>query len=85
MINQGDVIKHKAALDVAIQVMYASTNPMTNDVEISGIWLNQGQVQSYSMNIPVEFIIKEKHVSNWLRCEKPSSKFIRNETWSELK
>lgn len=84
MINQGDIIKHKAALDVAIQIMYTSANPLTGDTDIKGIWINQGQVETYSLNIPVNFTILKKDMSNWLKCMKPQSGFIRNEEWKEL-
>jgi hypothetical protein len=84
MIKSGDVIKHKNFTDVAIQVMFVSVHPNTNDIEISGVWINQGQTQTYSINEPAKLQIKEKHLSDWLKCSKPKSTFIRNEEWKEL-
>jgi len=91
MIKQGDIIKHKAFMDVAIQVMYLSENPENGDIEIRGIWLNQGQTKSFVINtnkypagVPVIYIIKKHQICNWLKCDKPSSKHIRNEPWSRL-
>lgn len=91
MINQGDIIKHKAAMDIAIQIISARTNPETENIEVRGIWINQGQTISYIINtkeypagIPAEFIIKPNHLCNWLKCIKNKSEFYRTEEWKPL-
>jgi hypothetical protein len=91
MIKSGDIIKHKASMDVAIQVLYASEHPDNGDVEIRGIWLNQGQTKSFIINtrkypagVPVDCVIKKHQLSNWFKCARPDSKFIRNEEWKQL-
>lgn len=85
MIKQGDIIKHKAFMDVAVQIINTTTNPETQDIEVRGIWINQGQVSSFVLNQVTTFIIKKEHLSNWLKCLKPRSSFIRNEEWKQLK
>jgi len=84
MIKSGDVIKHEAFLDVAVQVHTVSKNPETGDISITGMWINQGQVRTYVINEPASFSIKEKHIENWSLCEKPTSTFVRNEKWRSL-
>lgn len=84
MIKQGDIIKHQAFMDVAVQVFFSSTNPKTGDIRIDGVWLNQGQTQSYRINEPANFTIKKNHLCKWYKCLKPESKFLRNEEWEQL-
>ena len=84
MINQGDIIKHKAFIDVAVQVIFASTNPENGEIKVSGIWINQGQLRTYNINEPAKFIIKKHQIDNWMRCSKSKSSFIRNEKWEQL-
>jgi hypothetical protein len=84
MIKQGDVIKHQAFMDVAIQIITSNTHPKTGDIEVRGIYLNQGQVETFSINEPAHFIIKKRNLKNWYKCLKPESKFIRNESWEQL-
>lgn len=84
MVKQGDVIKHKAAMDVAIQVFRFKQDPNTSNYHVQGYWINQGQVMKYSMGIPAEFYIKPEHLPNWLKCAKPESDKIRDEEWVPL-
>jgi hypothetical protein len=84
VIKQGDIIKHKAFMDVAVQVIFASTNPENGEMEVSGIWINQGQLRTYSINEPAKFTIKKHQLDNWMKCLKPKSNFIRNEEWEQL-
>ncbi len=85
MIKQGDVIKHKSFMDVAIQVYFANQHPDTRDFEVRGVWLNQGQTSTYSLNEPAEITIKKVNLNDWLKCSKPESGFLRIEEWKELK
>ena len=85
MIKQGDVIKHKSFMDVAIQVYFINQHPETQDIEIRGIWLSQGQVESYCSNESAEFTIKAHNLNDWLKCSKPESITLRSEEWKELK
>ena len=91
MVNRGDVIKHKAAMDTAIQVMIFTRDPSTSNYIVRGVWINMGQTQSfpiateeYPVGIPAEFFIKPEHLSNWLKCTKPKSKFVRKEDWKPI-
>lgn len=91
MIKQGEIIKHKNFMDVAIQIMYISTNPETESLEVRGIWINQGQTESFVINtrkypygVPIELTIKKEDLSNWLKCSKTDIVFIRNEEWKVL-
>jgi len=89
MIKVGDIIKHKAYMDVAIQVLFTSTNPENEEIIIKGVWINQGQIQSYYINAYyinefVERTIQKSQLPNWFKCMKPKSKFIRNEEWKQL-
>lgn len=84
MIKQGDVIKHKATMDVAVKVFYTSVNPDTGYTLVYGTWINQGQVLTYPLNCSAEFFIKPEHLNNWLKCKNPDSKFIRNEEWNSI-
>ena len=91
MIKSGDLIKHKDSLDVAIQVTYSTVDPETSNFLVKGIWINQGQVQSYPITtnqykagVPAEFFIKPEHLENWLRCIRPDSSHVRNEEWKPL-
>jgi len=91
MIKAGDVIKHSAFMDVAIQIITSSINPHNGDIYINGIWLNQGQQASfiiktrkYPVGVPIEMIIKKDQVQNWTKCLKPNSDFIRQEEWKVL-
>lgn len=88
MIKPGDIIKHKAFLDVAILILFSSEHPETKDLEIKGVWLNQGQKTSYVINsnkyptgIPITLNLSTLQIKNWLVCSKPEAKFIRNEEW----
>lgn len=84
MIKSGDIIKHKNFMDVAVQVLFTTTNPETGNIEISGVWINQGQVKTYSTNQLAYFIVKKEDLSNWSKCLKLDSSFIRNESWEQL-
>ena len=84
MIKVGDIIKHKAYMDVAIQVLLTSTNPANEEIMITGVWINQGQTKTYSINEIVERTIQKSQLSNWFKCIKPESEFIRNEEWKQL-
>ena len=85
MLNKGDVIKHKAAMDVAIQIFRFAQDPNTSNYHVQGWWINQGQTMKYSMGIPAEFYIKPEHLTNWLKCQKPDADKIREEKWEPLK
>lgn len=85
MINRGDIIKHKNFMDVAIRVIDISDNITTNNYEITGFWINQGQVKTFNMNLLAQISIKKDKISDWLKCSKPESNFIRNETWEQFK
>jgi len=85
MIRPDDVIKHKASMDVAIQVLYTSVDPTTGNTLVNGVWLNQGQTESFVLNYGAEFFIRPEHLQNWLRCKNPKSRFIRNEEWEPLR
>jgi len=91
MIKSGDVIKHKASMDVAIQVFYSTVDPETTNILINGVWINQGQVDTFTIRtkrfpigVPAEFFIKPEHLKNWLKCRKPDAQLIRNEEWVPL-
>lgn len=83
MIKVGDIIKHKAFLDVAVQALVITQSP-EGDLDIGGVWINQGCTNSYYINIPINFILKKEHIRDWYKCLNPTSKFIRNETWEQL-
>lgn len=91
MIKQGDLIKHKASLDCAIQVITSTVDPRTQNILVKGVWINQGQVQTfpiatptYPIGIPAEFFIRPGHLKNWLMCIKPDSLHVRKEEWIPL-
>lgn len=83
MFKSGDIIKSNAFMDVAVQVLLTRTNPETGDVEIDGVWINQGYVNTMYINVPAHFTIKKEHLDNWLKLEGPMTKCIRNEKWSK--
>lgn len=84
MIKSGDIIKHNAFMDIAVQVFFINNNPETEEIEISGVWVNQGQVNTYCINEPAKFTIKKHELSNWMKCLKPKSDLIRIEQWEKL-
>lgn len=91
MISPGEVIKHKAFMDVAVQIIFALLDPETNNLEVRGIWINRGQSNSFIINskqhpegIPAEFIIKQKHLQNWLKCNKQIGVSFKDAEWKEL-
>jgi hypothetical protein len=84
MIKPYDVIKHKASMDVAIQVFFTSVDPETGNTLVDGIWLNQGYVETMPINCRAEFFIRPEHLKNWLKCMKPDAILIRNEKWEPL-
>lgn len=84
MINPGDIIKHKAAKDTAVYIISSLQHPLTQDIEIKGIWINQGFVNTYEINILAEFTIKKEHLNNWLKSLNPNAKCIRYEEWKSL-
>lgn len=84
MIKPGDIIKHKAFMDISIQVVIANITPNGQDMYIRGIWYNQGQVKSYLMNVHTRLIILKEDLGNWLKSAEPRSEFIRNKEWVEL-
>lgn len=84
MIKPGDIIKHKTFMDVAIQVVTVNYTPDDKYIFIQGVWYNQGQVTSYSMNLHDDLIIVIEDLGNWLKSAEPRSEFIRNKEWVEL-
>lgn len=83
MISPGDVIKHSAAMDMAVQVVYANRMP-NDDYEIRGIWFNMGQARSYLIDVSATFTIKKHQLRNWQKIIGPISDFIRDDEWGEL-
>ena len=86
MIYQGDIIKHRAALDTAVQIMSATKHAENGSYEIRGMWLNQGFVDTYAINILAEFTIKKEDLSNWMKCllTLDEIRCIRNANWAQL-
>lgn len=85
MIKTGDIIKHRLFMDVSVQVLFVSVNPENNDVLVKGVWINQGQTSTFSINEPAEFTITTGNKNDWLKCKKPDSNFIRAEEWEQIK
>ena len=84
MINPGDMIKHNAAMDVAVQVINANRS-QDGDYSIQGIWFNMGQAKTYSINELADFTIKKDQVQNWKKIIGPISEFVRNDNWEQVK
>lgn len=90
-LEAGDVIKHKAFIDVCIQVTFLDNDPEEDEVIIHGIWFNQGQIESYLINteeypfgVPCYFKINRKNLDKWFKCTEPTAKFLREATWESL-
>lgn len=90
-IEPGDVIKHKAFIDVCVQVTMVGKNPDTGDLTITGFWFNLGQNQSfqiktkqYPQGIVCNFDISKKNLDKWFKCEEPTAKFLREAAWTSV-
>lgn len=90
-LEAGDVIKHKAFVDVCIQLTFVDNDPEEDSVIIHGIWFNQGQTESFLINtkqypfgIPCYFTLKRKQLNNWFKCMEPTAKFLRKATWESI-
>lgn len=90
-MEPGDVIKHKAFIDVCVQVTFIDNDPELEEVIVHGIWFNQGQTESFMINtkqypygLPCHFSIKRKNLDKWFKCLEPTSKFLREATWETI-
>jgi hypothetical protein len=83
VIENGDIIKHEAFLDVAFEVHYAYGSGINDDVMVTGEWMNQGQVNSWYIpnNIP-HFTIKKERIHEWFKVVYPKKdKCLRHCDW----
>lgn len=83
-LKTGDIIKHKAFLDVAFEVTRAFYG--THDMVVCGLWVNQGFTRTWVIDTTEHwFRISEEQKDNWLVCEKPRAVCIRGEKWVKIK
>jgi hypothetical protein len=70
MIQKYDIIKHRDSMDVAFEVVSASSDD--THLILSGMWWNQGANRSWLLPVPlVDIRIRREHVGNWLKLSLP--------------
>ncbi len=81
--KNGDFIKHKAAMDLAIRI--DKVYVFEDKWKVKGTWYNQAFDRTFSIGTTAKFEIPERYLSNWLLCTNPKAECIRNEEWRKLK
>ena len=84
--RKNDIIKHERFMDVAFEIRHIFGPYGPNDkYKVKGNWLNQGFINTYSLRYQQTLIIYRNDFCNWLICDDPNIKCIRNSSWRKIK
>lgn len=75
------IIKHKKSMDVCFKVFYVIA--LSDRYALKGQWLNQAFVQSFVIDAD-KIEIPNDQIGEWLVCDQPELKCLRDSTWSEI-
>lgn len=75
------IIKHSRSMDAAFSIFHCLD--VGKKVILKGQWINQGFVASYPIML-AKIEIQKVDVKNWLACNTPQEKCLRNSTWRSL-
>ena len=81
--KNGDFIKHKKFMDVAVYVIKAYN--FDHKMKIKGIWANQQFVKTNLIVLNAHLTIKKEDLSDWYICMNPLAECIRDVEWRKLR
>jgi hypothetical protein len=71
-------------MDVAIYVNKVIIDSEKGYYKVKGIFINQGYVESFIINKKIKFKIMFQDKNEWLICNNPWAKCLREQTWRPL-